>query len=91
MPDAIFADPRLARVYDLFDGKRDDLGAYLRIADELGAERVIDIGCGTGSLAILLADGGRTVVAVDPAEASLEVAKSKGGAGKVTWVHGDAR
>ncbi|MFD2419472.1 class I SAM-dependent methyltransferase [Amycolatopsis pigmentata] len=90
MPDAIFADPRLARVYDLFDGERDDLGAYLGIADELGAERVIDIGCGTGSLAILLAGSGRTVVAADPAEASLEVAKSKDGSEKVTWVPGDA-
>ncbi len=27
---------------------------------------------------------------VDPAEASLEVAKSKDGAGRITWVHGDA-
>jgi 2-polyprenyl-3-methyl-5-hydroxy-6-metoxy-1,4-benzoquinol methylase len=52
----------------------------------LGAERVIDIGCGTGCLAILLAESGRTVVAVDPAEASLEVARSKDTAGRVTPV-----
>lgn len=90
MPDAIFADPRLARVYDVFDGRRDDLPAYLGIADELSAERVVDIGCGTGSLAVLLAESGRTVVAADPAEASLEIARSKDRAGKVTWVHGDA-
>jgi SAM-dependent methyltransferase len=90
MPDPIFADPRLARLYDVFDDSRADLDAYLGIADELGARRVIDIGCGTGSLAILLAETGRTVLAVDPAEASLEVARSKDGAGRVTWVHGDA-
>jgi SAM-dependent methyltransferase len=88
--DVIFAHPRLARIYDAFDGDRDDLVAYLDIADELGADRVLDIGCGTGCLAVLLAQTGRTVVGVDPAEASLEVAKSKDGTAGITWVHGDA-
>ncbi|MFF5249004.1 class I SAM-dependent methyltransferase [Streptosporangium sp. NPDC000095] len=91
MPDAIFAHPRLAPVYDAFDGDRDDLAAYLDLADELGADRVLDVGCGTGSLAVLLAATGRTVVGVDPAEASLEVAKSKDATATVTWVHGDVR
>ncbi|MFF4771288.1 class I SAM-dependent methyltransferase [Microtetraspora fusca] len=90
MPDAIFSHPRLAPVYDAFDGDRGDLAAYLAAADELGAERVLDVGCGTGCLAILLADSGRTVVGVDPAEASLEVARSKDPTGRITWVHGDA-
>jgi SAM-dependent methyltransferase len=89
VPDAIFAHPRLASIYDAFDGDRDDLTAYLNVADELGADRVLDVGCGTGCLAVLLADGGRMVVGVDPAETSLEVAKSKDRAGRVTWVHGD--
>jgi len=48
VPDAIFAHPRLAPVYDAFDGDRDDLAAYLDIAGELGADRVLDVGCGTG-------------------------------------------
>ena len=90
MPDAIFAHPRLAAVYDAFDGHRGDLDSYLALADELSADVVLDVGCGTGSLAVLLAAGGRTVVAVDPAEASLEIAKSKDGAGDVRWMHGDA-
>lgn len=90
MPDAIFAHPRLAPLYDAFDGDRDDLLAYLDIVDELGADRVLDVGCGTGSLAILLADSGREVTGVDPAEASLEIAKAKETTGKVTWLHGDA-
>lgn len=90
MPDALFAHHRLAPIYDAFDGDRDDLMAYLNIADELGAGRVLDIGCGTGCLAMLLAEGGRTLVGVDPAEASLEVAKSKDRTGRITWVHGDA-
>ena len=88
--DAIFAHPRLAPVYDAFDGGRDDLAAYLSIAGELGADRVLDVGCGTGCLAVLLAESGRTVVGVDPAEASLEVARAKDATGRITWVQGDA-
>jgi SAM-dependent methyltransferase len=88
--DALFADPPLAAVYDVFEGDRDDLTVYLGIAGELGADRVLDVGCGTGSLAVLLADSGRTVVGVDPAGASLEIAKSKDPTGRITWVHGDA-
>jgi SAM-dependent methyltransferase len=89
MPDAIFSHPRLAVIYDAFDGDRDDLDAYVAIADEVGAGLVLDIGCGTGNLAVRLAAGGRKVVGLDPAEASLEVAKGKDGAGAVTWIHGD--
>lgn len=88
MPDALFAHPRLAPLYDVMGGEHDDLPAYLAIADELGANRVLDVGCGTGSLAVLLAERGRTVVGVDPAEASLAVARSK--STEVTWLHGDA-
>jgi SAM-dependent methyltransferase len=88
--DAIFAHPRLAPVYDAFDGSRDDLDTYVGIAAELKADRVLDVGCGTGCLAILLAGTGRTVVGVDPAAASLEMARSKEGGGAVTWIQGDA-
>ncbi|MEV6237257.1 class I SAM-dependent methyltransferase [Lentzea sp. NPDC051838] len=88
MPDAIFADPRLARLYDTFDGQRDDLALYTGVADEVGARSVLDIGCGTGCLAVLLASSGREVVGVDPALASLEIARAKDS--RVTWIHGDA-
>jgi SAM-dependent methyltransferase len=90
VPDAIFAHPRLAGVYDTFDGPRDDLAAYVSIAAELRADRVLDVGCGTGCLAILLAAAGRTVAGVDPAAASLDIARSKDENGAVTWIHGDA-
>jgi len=90
VPDAIFAEPRLAAVYDLFDGERDDLDAYLAIAAERGARHVLDVGCGTGSLAVLLAERGHLVTAVDPAQASLAVARSKDPDARVTWRHGEA-
>ncbi|GCB43520.1 hypothetical protein SNL152K_805 [Streptomyces sp. NL15-2K] len=82
--------PRLAAVYDPLDPDRRDLDAYLRIAKELGARSVLDIGCGTGVFALLLADRGIEVVGVDPAEASLEVARDKPGGERVRWIHGDA-
>lgn len=90
MPDPIFADPRLAAVYDAFDGDRDDLDAYVAIAAELRARLVLDAGCGTGCLAIRLARTGATVLAADPAAASLEIARAKDPAGRVTWIQAGA-
>ncbi|GAB2936461.1 class I SAM-dependent methyltransferase [Streptomyces heilongjiangensis] len=90
MPDEIFHDRRLASIYDSLDPDRSDLDAYLRLAEQLGARRVLDIGCGTGVFALLLAQRGTEVVGVDPALASLEVARAKPGGDRVRWIHGDA-
>lgn len=90
VPDPIYADPRLAACYDTFDGSREDLDHYEAILDELGARTVIDVGCGTGSLAVRLAARGLAVTGVDPAAASLDIARGKPGAEQVTWRHGTA-
>jgi len=90
MPDAIFAEPRLAAIYDALEPERPDLEAYLGMVAEFGAARVLDVGCGTGTLALLMAGRGVEVVGVDPALASLEVAQGKPGAERVRWIHGDA-
>lgn len=90
MPDAIFDHPRLAAIYDALDPDRSDLVVYTAIADELGARHVLDVGCGTGTFALLLADNGREVTGVDPANVSLDVARAKSGAERVRWIHGDA-
>ena len=89
MPDAVFSMPRLAAVYDPLDADRRDLDAYLEIVDEIGAHSVLDIGCGTGTFACLLAQRGTEVTGLDPAVASLDVARRKPGADRVRWVAGD--
>ena len=89
-PDPAFADPRLAALYDVFEDGRDDLEVYAVLADELGARTVIDVGCGTGELAVRLARRGFDVIGVDPAVASIDVARGKTFAELVTWIEGDA-
>ncbi|MFF3492033.1 class I SAM-dependent methyltransferase [Streptomyces sp. NPDC002795] len=89
MTDACFGHPRLAAIYDPLDPDRGDLDAYLRIAEAFEARRVLDIGCGTGVFALLLADRGIEVVGVDPASASLDVARGKPGGERVRWIDGD--
>jgi SAM-dependent methyltransferase len=88
--DALFSEPRLAELYDPLDPDRRDLDVYAGLAAEFGASTVVDIGCGTGTLACLLARRGLKVTGVDPAAASLEVARRKPGAGRVRWLHADA-
>ena len=90
MADNIFEDPRLAQVYDPLDPDRSDLDVYVAMVAELGARSVLDIGCGTGTFACMLARRGVEVIAVDPAAASLDVARSKPDAEAVRWLHGDA-
>ena len=90
MVDSIFEQPLLAQVYDPLDPDRSDLDAYEAMIEEFGAHGVLDIGCGTGTFACMVARRGLTVTAVDPAGAMLAVAATKLGADRVRWVHGYA-
>jgi len=90
MPDLLFEDPRLAGLYDGLHPDRSDLAVYLAIVEELDARSVLDVGCGTGTFACLAAERGLEAIGVDPAAASLDVARAKPGAHRVCWVHGDA-
>ncbi|MGK5440609.1 class I SAM-dependent methyltransferase [Micromonospora sp. URMC 105] len=89
MRNAEFTDPRLVAVYDVECpwGRDDDF-----FLAEVGTSpcRVLDFGCGTGRLALALAAAGHTVTGVDPARASLDAARAKPGADRVTWVEGGA-
>jgi SAM-dependent methyltransferase len=89
MADAIFEDRRLAEIYDPLDPDRRDLDHYVALTDEFACRSVLDIGCGTGTLACLLAQRGVDVTALDPAAASLELARAKPDAHRVKWIRGD--
>ena len=88
--DAVFEHPRLASVYDALEPDRGDLRLYVDLLQEVDARSVLDVGCGTGTFAVLLAERGLEVTGVDPAAASLAVARSKPGADRVRWLCGDA-
>lgn len=90
VPDEIFENPRLAQIYDHLDADRSDLEVYRTMIHEFEARSVLDVGCGTGTFACLLAAAGIDVVGVDPAAASLDVARRKPGADRVRWLLGDA-
>lgn len=52
-------------------------------------QRVLDIACGTGDIALALADSGARVVGLDLTESMLRHAAAKPGAGGAWWVRGD--
>lgn len=61
-----FVDPRLVAVYDSWDPVRSDIPFYVDLASQLSAKSIVDLGCGTGQLAIELARRGHHVTGVDP-------------------------
>ena len=69
---------------------RDDIDFMVALASEVGARTVVDFGCGTGQLAVALAQRGCRVIAVDPAKAMLDLARERQGSELVEWVWGDA-
>ncbi len=83
-----FNDPRLIEVYDAeCPWSRDD-DFFASFLDDKASIRVLDYGCGTGRLALELAKRGHRVVGIDPARESVNTAKRKPGAEKVTWMTG---
>lgn len=88
MPTSEFDDPRIAEIYDIVEGFRDDLVIYADLLDELGARSALDVGCGTGVLGHMLLERGYRVVGVEPAGAMIERARRVPGADRARWVHG---
>lgn len=71
------SDPELVAIYDVENSGGWDHEFYLELAEELGAEHVADIGCGTGVFGILLAEQGISVTGVDPSAAMIDVARAR--------------
>lgn len=89
MTDPIYNDTDFVQFYDIEnqDG-RTDFDYCIRLARHGGS--VLDLGCGTGQLAVEMAKR-CSVAGVDPASAMLDVARRRTGGDKVGWVIGDAR
>lgn len=97
MPDTASTARRFDQVaprYDLLNrlmsGGRDRRWRE-RLVAALGAAgrgRALDLGCGTGDVALLLAERGARVVGADPSRGMLRLARAK--APRLAWVQADA-
>ena len=89
MADAVFEHPRLADIYDLLEPERRRSRPLPGHRRRVRLPLMLDVGCGTGTLACLLAARGLEVTAIDPAAASLDVARRKPSSERVRWVRGE--
>lgn len=71
--------------YDELNPADRDYRFYAALAASAGASSAVDLGCGTGTLALMLAAGGASVTGVDPDPEMLRVARSKDQEGRVDW------
>lgn len=91
--DTTDADPwaSTAPFYDLdLEGVEDDVVMYREIARRQG-KTVLELGCGTGRVAVPLAEAGLAVTGVDFSAGMLEVARRRAGTAPLTCVEGDMR
>jgi ubiquinone/menaquinone biosynthesis C-methylase UbiE len=94
-----YKDRQLARFYDLeYSDYTDDINFYVQHAQAIDPEKqlpVLELGCGTGRIAIALAEAGIRVVGIDSSEGMLEMcakrAQSRGVREKLSLVRTDMR
>jgi SAM-dependent methyltransferase len=84
-----YHDPDLAQFYDWDCLWTPDFDWFASLVAD--ARSVLDLGCGTGIFTAELAARGAVAVGVDPAAAMLDIARSRTGGDRVTWVQADAR
>jgi SAM-dependent methyltransferase len=89
LPPFLATDPDL---YEHFMGRWSARLAkpFLEFAGVRPGDRVLDVGCGTGTLSLALAEHGATVVGMDASESYLEGARRRRSHPNVTYEHGDA-
>jgi len=84
------SDPRLIALYDDDNPDGPDHDHARALAEEIGARTIVDLGCGTGQLAVTLARPGRTVIGVDPDSTAIGYARRRPGGDTVIWTSGDS-
>src|SRR4051812_6024508 len=92
-------DKQLARLYDLeYRDYTDDIDFYVQHAQAMDPEKqlpVLELGCGTGRIAVALAEAGVRVIGVDSSEAMLELCakrtQAEGVSEKIDLVRTDMR
>ncbi len=88
-PESLYHDAFFAQFYDIDSPWSQDRTYCLELAKD--CRSVLDLGCGTGSLAVAIAKHVPRVVGVDPARGMLDVARQRDGGDRVTWIESDAR
>jgi SAM-dependent methyltransferase len=79
-------------VYEHFMGRWSTRLAkpFMEFAGVQPGDRVLDVGCGTGTLSLAVAEHGAQVVGMDASESYLEGARRRRSHANVTYEHGDA-
>ena len=89
MLELLYSDPSLVKIYDKLNPKDHIFRFYQNLIGPV-PRRVVDLGCGTGRFAVLLASSGHRVVGLDPAPRMLDLARRRPGGDAVRWIEGDA-
>lgn len=88
--DAHYVNPKLAQLYDLDSGWSIERDFYVSLAGQ-APKSILDLGCGTGLICNELSKLGHDVTGVDPAEAMLEVSRTKSHGKNIEWVRSTAQ
>jgi len=88
--DLHYTDPRLVSMYDTDNPHGADTDFYIQLAEDLQAETILDLGCGTGLLTKALAAKGYTITGIDPSTEMIHHGRQKEHGDLVEWIVGDA-
>jgi 2-polyprenyl-3-methyl-5-hydroxy-6-metoxy-1,4-benzoquinol methylase len=74
----------------IFNAYHNQLDLYRELVAQYGAKRILDIGCAQGTLALLLAEDGKQVTAVDIRASFIDYAKTRYERGDIRFIAGNA-